>query len=125
MKKTICLLLSSLVLVMACSSSASLVFAAEGVGGAVQTNGHIGFYEGETEPSSSTSEEPPIKESSSSQVPSSSSVQDSSTAVTKPTGKYPSTGELVKTSLSISGIALLMIAFILFLFKRKKKEAEE
>ncbi|WP_430607172.1 hypothetical protein IGJ55_000302 [Enterococcus sp. AZ170] len=41
--------------------------------------------------------------------------------VKKPVGRLPSTGDLIKTSLSISGIALLLIIFANYLWKHKKK----
>ncbi|ALS02581.1 hypothetical protein ATZ33_14705 [Enterococcus silesiacus] len=96
-----------------------LAHAAEN-GGAIQTNGQITFFE--SEPSSSSSTEPTTSTSSSS----------SSTATTtsdqtflpgkptKPVGRYPSTGELVGKSLSVTGLALLLILLVLYLWKRKK-----
>lgn len=102
------------------------VYGAEN-GGAVQTNGVIEFYD-DTEPSTSeptpssepepsTSEEPKPSEEP---TPSSSSEP----IVTKPQGKYPSTGELVKTSLTVSGVALVVLALLFFLWKRKKDKEE-
>jgi len=82
-------------------------------GGAVQTNGVIGFYE--TSADSSGSEEPVES------IPSSS---DSEPPVTKPAGKYPSTGELVKKSLAVSGVALVLGVLILFFWKRRKEEGD-
>lgn len=83
----------------------TLVAATEN-GGAVPTQGAISFYEGKTTPSSS---EP----------------TQTSSEVTKPTGKLPSTGELIKKSLSISGLAVILIAVFFFFWKRKKGKAEE
>lgn len=40
----------------------------------------------------------------------------------KPVGRYPSTGELVKVGLSISGLTILIVALILFLWKKKKQK---
>lgn len=115
------LLLSSLIVVIGCTVGETAVFAQEGNGGQVQTNGEITFYEDEPLPSSSS--EPPVSsEPASSEAPIPSS---SEPVIQKPQGKYPSTGELVKKSLSISGIALIAIVFLLFLYKRRKKEAEE
>lgn len=116
--KKMFLLLSSVIVVVGFTGLGHFA-SAEGNGGQVPTNGQITFYEDEPEPSSS---EPPA--SSSSEVPAP-SVSSSELPVTKPAGKYPSTGELVKKSLSISGAALLAAAFLLFLYKRRKKEAEE
>ncbi|PZL72812.1 cell wall protein [Enterococcus plantarum] len=45
--------------------------------------------------------------------------------VKKPIGRLPSTGDLVKTSLSISGIALLIVIFVSYLWKRKKSAAQK
>lgn len=81
-------------------------------GGEVQTSGVISFYEESSsiEPSSTT--EP----SSSTQTSTSSSI------VKKPVGRYPSTGEMVKTSLVFSGAALIVIGLLLFFWKRKKEK---
>ncbi|WP_086315241.1 hypothetical protein A5821_002683 [Enterococcus sp. 7F3_DIV0205] len=80
-----------------------------GNGGAVQTTGGVGFYEDETTPTTtpSTTEEPKEKPSP------------------KPKGRYPSTGELVARSLSISGVAVVVIVVIYFIWKRKKENAEK
>ena len=43
---------------------------------------------------------------------------------TKPEGRYPSTGELVKTSLSFSGGVLLLSALVFYFWKRKKQTEE-
>ncbi|WP_179190463.1 LPXTG cell wall anchor domain-containing protein [Candidatus Enterococcus mansonii] len=75
-------------------------------GGAVETKGIINFYSEETPPTSSSEEKPPT--SSSQEVP----------KVEKPKGRYPSTGEMVKTSLMISGLLLILFAV---LTKRLKK----
>lgn len=80
---------------------------AEENGGLVETNGVVGFYEDSSSSSDSTSSNPTSNSSTSSQV-------------IKPTGRFPSTGELVKKSLSISGLLLLLIVLFL-LFKRKKE----
>lgn len=117
-KQLLCLLLSSFALIIVCGIHIQTAQAQEGVGGAVQTNGEIGFYE-ETQPSTSSS-----TSTSSSKTKTSSSRTVTSETTTKPTGKYPSTGELIKTSLSISGVAIILLA-LLFLFIRKKKEVSE
>ena len=62
------------------------------------------------------------------QEESSESTVESSTStplIIKPQGKYPETGELVRTSLSLSGVVLLLIVFIFYLWKRKKEQEEE
>ncbi|MGC6769300.1 LPXTG cell wall anchor domain-containing protein [Enterococcus sp. LJL51] len=82
-------------------------------GGAVQTNGVVSFYEETTEPSSSTEPSTTTEPTTTPTKPSGS----------KPAGKYPSTGELVKKSLGISGAALVLIALILFYVKRRKEQA--
>ena len=121
-KKTIRLLLPSLVLATVISGGgfAQQASAQEGLGGAVQTNGHIGFYQ-EEQPESSSSEESSAPQSTTSEP---ASTEASTTTVAKPTGggQYPSTGELVKKSLSLSGVALVVMAGLLILYKRRKKE---
>ena len=77
---------------------------AEENGGLVKTNGVVGFYE----------------DSSSSDSTSNSST---SSQVIKPTGRFPSTGELMKSGLSIIGFLLLLL--ILFLLFKRKKERDE
>lgn len=86
---------------------------AEGNGGAVSTKGEITLVEEDPSPSTSSSEKP---KTSNSATP---------TPVKKPIGKLPSTGELVKTSLSISGIVLLVIGLFLFVWKRSKTKGKE
>lgn len=80
---------------------------AEENGGAVQTNGGITFYE----------ESISISSTEQSTTPSTTSKPTSQ----KPVGRYPSTGELVKASLGISGAVLVAIVLILFYLKRKKE----
>lgn len=92
-------------------------------GGAVQTNGVVGFYDNSTEPSSSTEPTPSTTESE--KPAPSESTTTSSTVVKKPTGSYPSTGELVTKSLSISGVVLLAGVLIFFLWKRRKDGEKE
>lgn len=84
---------------------------AEGIaGGAVQTNGEITLYD-ETSPSTTDSSLPPGSTNDSIPEPK-----------PKPKGKLPSTGELVKTSLFVSGIALVMMLFFFYLWKQKKSK---
>ncbi|MGX7244596.1 LPXTG cell wall anchor domain-containing protein [Enterococcus quebecensis] len=113
-KKVTYLLVSSIVWLALLIQPFQTVNAQEGAngGGAVQTNGEIGFYKGDSVPESSTSS-------------STSTAREEVAAPNKPKGRYPSTGELVKTSLSITGAVLIVIVFLWLLFKRKKKEAEE
>lgn len=76
-----------------------------GAEAAVQTNGEIVFSDESTVQSSETS-----------------SSQSNDEELTKnATGKFPSTGELVLKSLSISGIAVIILAVCFYLFKRKQK----
>lgn len=91
------------------SVSAMPVLAADN-GGAVQTDGVVDFYE-ETIISTTESNVPKTQNSSVAPSP------------TKPRGRYPSTGELVKRSLGISGFAL--IVFVLFYFLLKKRKGKE
>lgn len=85
-------------------------------GGAVQTNGVVSFYEETTEPSSTT--EP----STTTEPTTTPTTEPTKPSGSKPAGKYPSTGELVKKSLGISGAALVLIALILFYVKRRKEQ---
>lgn len=111
MKKIISFLILSFAFVLTLAISNPLNAAANN-GGEVQTSGVISFYEesSSTEPSSTT-------EPSSSTQPST-----SSEATIKPVGRYPSTGEMVKTSLIFSGAALIIIGLLLFFWKRKKEK---
>lgn len=121
------LLLSAFVMVIGWVVVSQPVVAQEGNGGQVQTNGEITFYEDEpvpsssSEPPASSSEEPPVSSSVEPVPDSSTPTTPSSAPATKPPGKFPSTGELVKTSLSISGGILLGIALLFFILKRRKK----
>lgn len=100
--KKISLLLLLFLFVGGSFTSIGIESHAEENGGVVKTNGVVGFYEdsssSDTTVNSSTSEK-----------------------VTKPTGRFPSTGELVKKSLSITGLILLLLIVLFFLFKRKKE----
>jgi len=78
---------------------------------AVQTNGEIVFSAESSGPRSSTTP--------------SESIASSSEPIKKPTGKYPSTGELVMKSLTISGIVLAALVVIFYLVKRKKDASEK
>jgi LPXTG-motif cell wall-anchored protein len=120
MKKRIINLLLLITLVSGvCVVSGKPVWAAEG--GAVQREGVNSFYEDEPAPSSSSSEEPKTEPTSEPEPePSSSSAEP---VVTKPAGKYPSTGELIQTGAAVSG-ATLVLAFLLIVLWRRKKEKE-
>ena len=83
-------------------------------GGAVQTNGVISFYKGDSPASSDSSTTEP------SEVPKSGDTLPNTNNTVKPTGKYPSTGELVKTSLAFSGAAIVLFAIILILWRKRK-----
>jgi len=90
-----------------CLAAFSTVYAEEI--GQIQTKAGVGFYEAST--SESTSNTTATTDTSKSEV------------VVKPKGRYPSTGELVKTSLSISGLILVILVLILFLRKKKEKNS--
>ncbi|WP_086314475.1 hypothetical protein A5821_002048 [Enterococcus sp. 7F3_DIV0205] len=83
-------------------------------GGQVQTQADVGFYEESTDSSTepTTSETKPSQSISTPPRP------------VKPTGKFPTTGELVKKSLLFSGSALVLLALIFFFWKRKKEKKE-
>ncbi|WP_321385934.1 LPXTG cell wall anchor domain-containing protein [uncultured Enterococcus sp.] len=118
-------LIASLVLGLAFCFTIPVTSEATTNGGAVQTNGVIGFYEEET--SDSTSSSSSDSATSESSLPSESTTSQSKLpsdgGTNKPTGSYPSTGELVKNSLTISGAALIVIAAA-FLFWKRKQEKE-
>lgn len=78
---------------------------------AVQTNGEIVFSAENSDSSSSANP--------------SESTTSSSELIKKPTGKYPSTGELVMKSLTISGIVLAALVVIFYLVERKKDASEK
>lgn len=75
--------------------------------GAVQTKGEVTLINGKAVSCGSSTLE--------------SSLPSSKGANQKPIGRLPSTGELVKKSLAISGIVILLI-FLIFYFLRKKEE---
>ncbi|MBM7690468.1 cell wall protein [Enterococcus ureilyticus] len=110
MRKKINILVFSFTLLLTLVISYPLTAAANNNGGEVQTDGVIRFYE------DSSSTEPPT-----STQPSSSTLT-SSAQVAKPVGRYPSTGEMVKTSLVFTGAALVIIGLLLFFWKRKKEK---
>ncbi|MBO0471755.1 LPXTG cell wall anchor domain-containing protein [Enterococcus sp. DIV0242_7C1] len=82
-------------------------------GGQVQTNAGL-VFSGEE----SSDSKPPHDSSTSDSSTSSSSSSNNTPKEEKPIGRLPSTGELVKKSLSITGGALLLIVFGLFLLKK-------
>ncbi|EOH92442.1 LPXTG-domain-containing protein cell wall anchor domain [Enterococcus haemoperoxidus ATCC BAA-382] len=71
-----------------------------GAQAAVQTNGEIVFTTESSQTSSTTS-------------------GSSEESIKKPVGKFPSTGELVVRSLSVSGFVLVLIVFAFYLLKRR------
>ncbi|WP_207696414.1 hypothetical protein DOK67_0000792 [Enterococcus sp. DIV0212c] len=87
---------------------------AEENGGVVGTKGEIILQE-EINPSS----EPPTSTTDTTN----SSIKSSNSEPTKakPVGRYPSTGELAKTGLSIGGLILLIAALFLFIWKQRSK----
>ncbi|MGX7245374.1 LPXTG cell wall anchor domain-containing protein [Enterococcus quebecensis] len=112
-KKRISMLLSSIMALVVVTQFSSNVNAAENQnGGQVTTEGIITFYEDSTEATVEPSKPTPTSPTEA--------------KVTKPVGRYPSTGEIVKGTIGISGIVLVVLALFLFLKKRKKeKEADE
>ncbi|OJG26542.1 LPXTG-domain-containing protein cell wall anchor domain [Enterococcus caccae] len=78
-----------------------VAFAQEGA--EVPTKGEIVLFDDET--------------SSSSQPPPSSSSEN----VTKPKGRFPSTGELVKYGVSIGGSLLLLLVIFLYLLRKRDR----
>ena len=111
-KKSIRYIMLSFLLVVISFSNGSILTFAEG-NGAVQTNGNIILTEdSETKPTDSTEATTESKEVTSSS-------KTSEALASKPVGKYPSTGELVRASLSISGGVLAIIAVCLLYVKRR------
>lgn len=91
-------------------------------GGEVPTQGEIILFDDDS------SEEPkPSETSDSSEAP---KLSDGSTDVsntptpTKPKGRLPSTGDLVKAGLSVGGLALIVTVFIVFFIKKRKTAHE-
>lgn len=83
----------------------SEVFAEENPnGGQVTTEGIVTFYE--------------------EQVDSSSQTQESKEVVEKPKGRLPSTGEVVKSLISIVGMILVGYLLLVVAKRKKKKEGE-
>lgn len=119
-KKWVLVLLSSIVFSLSFISQSSIVFAEDAAnGGAVQTNGVIGFYDDTQTSTSSTS---PSASSDGGVVTPPSTA--GPTGTTKPYGALPSTGELVKKSLFISGIAVIILVLFLYYFGKKKRKRE-
>ena len=103
-------MLSSIMCLVVLTLFSSNVSAAENQnGGQVATEGIITFYEDSTEPTTDSSKPKPS--------------DSSEPKVTKPVGRYPSTGEIIKGSIGLSGIALVALALFIF-FKKRKKEQE-
>ncbi|WP_339101749.1 LPXTG cell wall anchor domain-containing protein [Candidatus Enterococcus clewellii] len=86
----------------------------------VQTNGAITF---ESEKTIDSSTLPPTKTDPTSD--STSMVEKPTGGTTKPGGSYPSTGELVKRGVTIAGAVFIVLAGLLFFWKRKKEEEKE
>ncbi|WP_321387518.1 LPXTG cell wall anchor domain-containing protein [uncultured Enterococcus sp.] len=121
MKKRVpVLLITSFFLVWSLVASFPIRAAANGNGGSVQTNGVISFYD-ETIASSSTD---PTDSSTTDSSTSQSSTTDSSTVEKPAGGKLPSTGELVKMSLSISGVAVIAAVLLFFFWKKRKDNSK-
>lgn len=86
------------------TSSISCVYAEEEtIGGAIQTNGEITFFDEDPLPSTSETSRPLTSADES-----------------KPKGIFPSTGELVKNSFFVSGIVLIVFLACAYLLKQKK-----
>lgn len=94
-------------------------------GGQVGHQGVIEFYEesSTTEPSESSTTEPTVESSTEPSV-STSTTSSSTPIVQKPTGNYPSTGEVVQRSLMLSGAAILALALLFAVWKKRKEKRE-
>lgn len=119
-KRSLVLLITSFFLVLGLVASFPVAVLANGNGGSVQTNGVISFYDETITSSTTEPTTPSTTEPSDSELPAT-----DSTTVEKPAGgKLPSTGELVKMSLSISGVAIIAAVLFFFLLKRKKDSSK-
>lgn len=118
-KKTVFILLSSMmVLVFFTHFSLGVIAAENQNGGQVVTEGIITFYEESTEPTTEPSSSEPI---STSTPPNTSKFPD-----TKSAGKIPSLGDIAKGSISIIGIILIIAVFFFIFWKRRNdKGADE
>lgn len=116
-KRGICILVAMTSLLFSVCVSSRVVLAQEGKGGAVQTNGHIGFYQ-DTQPSSSSLES---TSSSNRTVPSTKPTG----GITKPAGLLPSTGEALTKGLTWSGLLLLLLSGVLFWRHKRKEDTNE
>lgn len=110
-KKNIIYFLLTSVICFGFGLSSFLPVSAEEIG-RVQTNVGVGFYEDSTQSSSSTESE-------------STTTTTQSAGSKKPIGRYPSTGELVKKSIALSGVALILFIVLFILWKRKKNSQKE
>ena len=93
-------------------------YAAEGAGGQVTRTGKISFYEESTDSSSST----PASSSTAADSTNPSENASTTEAVTKPVGRYPSTGELVQKYSWLGACLLIFVFFFLFLRRRRKEK---
>lgn len=114
MRKKIKFILFSFTLVLTLALGYPSNTLAKANGGEVQTNGVITFYteSSTTEPTTEPTSEPDKKDPPKTSEP----------KVAKPVGRYPSTGEMVKTSFVFAGAALVIIGLLLFFWKRKKDQ---
>ncbi|WP_086315508.1 hypothetical protein A5821_002993 [Enterococcus sp. 7F3_DIV0205] len=95
-------IISSLLLLFLVMINGRVAFAQEGA--EVPTKGEIVLFDDET---SSSSSQPPTASSSE--------------KVTKPKGRFPSTGELVKYGVSIGGSLLLLLVIFLYLLRKRDR----
>ncbi|MBP2098160.1 LPXTG cell wall anchor domain-containing protein [Enterococcus rivorum] len=107
-KKLRYLLLFSAILVVSLLTIWAVQVNAEENGGVISTKGQITLLEDTTTTETKTSE--------------SSKDKTIGPPVGKPSGKLPSTGELIKKSLSISGMVMIGITFCLYWWKRQQRK---
>lgn len=103
------ILFCSLIALFSLVISPAIVYGTDGAGGQVNTGGKITFYEEEV-----------ISDESTPQEPDSSSEQEAE-LVKKPTGKLPSTGELIG-NFGFIGIGLVLLFLLLMVLRRWTKE---
>lgn len=114
------ILICSLAVIFSLLLKPSVSQATDAIGGQVNTGGKIIFYEetGSTEESSSSEGTDSTEEISNSESEEETSFNSNTTQ--KPSGNFPSTGEIIQRAGPLAGIMLLFL--LLFLLKRRKEK---
>ncbi|MBO0468085.1 LPXTG cell wall anchor domain-containing protein [Enterococcus plantarum] len=111
-QRMICFVLTPLIFLAV--SFGTINEAAAEEGGQVQTNAGIVFKESDS--STAQTNESTHNDSSSNKLPNTGK---------KPTGRLPNTGDLIKVSMLFTGGALILIALIVFFWKKRKRVKRE